>query len=108
MDVCDLDYPENCFDCIIDKVVLDWLLCGNDSFAKAHAMLQSVHKVLKPGGVFMIISYGMPDTRIGYLKNKLFSWNIEHTKVPKVPLDQFTPVESSKYYYIYVCSKSYV
>lgn len=50
-------------------------------------MLQEVARVLKPGGLFLLVSYGMPDTRIGYLKNKLLPWNIEHTKIPKTPLD---------------------
>ena len=68
--------------------------------------MQNIYKVLKNGGVYMLVSYGMPDARIGYLKNKFLNWNIEHAKIAKVPLDQFTTIELSQYHYIYICTKA--
>ena len=68
-------------------------------------MVQSVYRVLKSGGVYILVSYGMPDTRIGYLKHKLLNWHIEQVKIPKVPLDQFSSLELSQFHYVYICTK---
>lgn len=106
MNVCNIDFPPGCFDLIIDKCTLDCVLCGDKSFSKASLMMQNVYRVLKPGGVYMSISYGMPDARIGYLKNKFLNWTIEHAKIAKIPLEQFTSVELSQFHYIYICTKS--
>lgn len=39
MDVTNMDYPESCFDIIIDKANLDCVLCGEKSFESATAMI---------------------------------------------------------------------
>ena len=106
MNVTNLDFPSACFDMVFDKCTLDCLLCGDNSFQKASVMMQNVFRVLKPGGVYIIVSYGMPDARIGYLKSKFMNWNIEHARIAKVPLEQFTSIEHSQYHYIYICTKA--
>ena len=106
MNVCNIDFPPGCFDMVLDKCTLDCILCGENSFQKASLMMQSVYRVLKPGGVYFLISYGMPEARIGYLKNKFLNWSIEHAKIAKVPLEQFSVIELSQYHYIYICTKS--
>jgi ubiquinone/menaquinone biosynthesis C-methylase UbiE len=106
MNVCKIEYPPGCFDLIIDKSTLDCVLCGDKSFSRASLMMQNVYRVLKPGGSFVCVSYGMPDARLGYLKNKFLNWTIEHAKIAKVPLEQFVNVELSQFYYVYVCTKA--
>lgn len=106
MNVCNIEFPPGCFDLVFDKCTLDCLLCGDNSFQKASLMMQSVYRVLKPGGVYILVSYGMPEARIGYLKSKFLNWTIEHAKIAKVPLEQFTSIELSQYHYIYICTKS--
>lgn len=46
-DMCDLQYPDECFDCVID-VFSSYCLCEVDF----HACLNEVQRVLRPGGVF--------------------------------------------------------
>ena len=106
MNVCKIEYPAGCFDVILDKCTLDCVLCGDKSFNRASLMMQNVYRVLKPGGCYICVSYGMPDARLGYLKNKFLNWTIEHAKIAKTPLDQFTSVELSQFHYIYICSKA--
>jgi EEF1A lysine methyltransferase 4 len=106
MNVCNIEFPAGCFDFVFDKCTLDCVLCGENSFHRASMMMQSIYRVLKPGGVYMCVSYGMPDARIGYLKNKFLNWNIEHAKIAKMPLEQFNSVELSQYHYIYICTKA--
>lgn len=105
MDATNLQYPSSSFDVIFDKCTFDCILCGENSFQKATSMIQGVYRTLKPGGVFIMVSYGMPDTRIGYLKNKFLGWTIEQARIPKIQLDQFTNVELSQYHYIFICTK---
>jgi len=67
MDVRDLKYESNCFDLAIDKSTIDALLCGDNSFINVAIMTREVQRVLKVGGIYMIISYGQPENRIMHL-----------------------------------------
>ncbi|CAG9310580.1 unnamed protein product [Blepharisma stoltei] len=69
-------------------------------------MVQGIYRVLKPGRVYILVSYGMPDTRVGNLKNKFLNWPIEQARIPKVFLDQFANVELSQYHYFFICTKN--
>ena len=40
MDACNIEYPKDCFDLIIDKGTFDCLLCGNNCFDKVNSMLK--------------------------------------------------------------------
>lgn len=40
MDVCDLKYPENFFDCVIDKSTIDAILCGDNAFLNTALLLK--------------------------------------------------------------------
>ena len=55
---------EGSVDYIIDKALLDSILCGANSTQNAFMYLKECHKALKPGGKLMIISYGKPQDRL--------------------------------------------
>lgn len=61
MDVTDLKYPDESFDLAIDKSTIDALLCGDNAFINVAKMLKEAQRVLKPGGVYLAISYGKPE-----------------------------------------------
>jgi ubiquinone/menaquinone biosynthesis C-methylase UbiE len=67
MDVRDLQYDDEHFDVIIDKSTMDALLCGDQSFLNVAIMTKEVQRVLKTGGVYIVISYGQPENRIAHL-----------------------------------------
>jgi len=67
MDVMDLTYEDKTFDLIIDKSTIDALLCGDYSFLNVALMTKEIQRVLKTGGIYMIISYGMPENRLFHL-----------------------------------------
>lgn len=46
MDATEMEYPENCFDIILDKGTFDCILCGESSFEKASSMI-NVKKIFK-------------------------------------------------------------
>lgn len=71
MDVCEkLEFPNNTIDLIVDKGLLDAVLCGEGFFERVRHLLNECWRVLKPRGSLMILSQGHPDTRVLYLKNK--------------------------------------
>ena len=107
MDVKNMTYPRETFDCVIDKATLD-TMCQLDedpceagpppSSANAvdfrgqrrrknnppsppptHAgrMLEEGVRVLKPGGRYVCLSYGEPDDRLGMLTGPGLSWGME-------------------------------
>eukprot|EP01103_Thecamoeba_quadrilineata_P015572 TRINITY_DN4964_c0_g1_i2.p1 TRINITY_DN4964_c0_g1~~TRINITY_DN4964_c0_g1_i2.p1 ORF type:complete len:184 (+),score=18.34 TRINITY_DN4964_c0_g1_i2:174-725(+) len=81
--VCNLPYEDKSFDAAIDKGTLDALLCGNNSVKNAEMMLANISRTLKPGGTFIMITYGKPDTRKRYLDKPHFCWNIQIETVGK-------------------------
>jgi hypothetical protein len=55
-------------------------------------------RIIKPGGVFLLITYGQPKTRLHYLCKEKFGWDVEQRTVgtghPTSPSDyhaRFSP-----------------
>jgi ubiquinone/menaquinone biosynthesis C-methylase UbiE len=63
MDVRDLKYEDNSFDLAIDKSTIDALLCGDNSYLNVAIMTKEIQRILKVGGIYMIVSYGQPENR---------------------------------------------
>jgi len=55
--------PDDCFDVIVDKGLFDALLCSQDNLSNMHALVGEMYRVLKPGGVYIVISHGAPESR---------------------------------------------
>ena len=87
---------------------MDAILCGEGSTANVAKMCMEVSRVLKPSGVFFVVSYGVPDNRMQYLENEDYSWTVTTHTVPK-PTVSATAVPDTKdansVHYIYVCAK---
>lgn len=72
--------PEFCdgqFDAVLDKGTLDAIMCGHDSYDNACLMIAEVYRVLRPGGVFVEITYGSPDARLPHLGGCKLQWDIQ-------------------------------
>ncbi|KAH8062786.1 methyltransferase [Aureococcus anophagefferens] len=108
MNVCSLEFPDESFDAVIAKGVMDAILCGEGSTANVAKMCMEVSRVLKPNGIFFVVSYGVPDNRMQYLENEDYSWVVTTHTVPK-PTVSATAVPDTKdansVHYIYVCAK---
>ena len=52
---------------MVDQGTLDAILCGNSSFYNAAVMVKEVQRVLKTGGIYLVVSYGYPQARILHL-----------------------------------------
>merc|ERR1712046_17376 len=70
--VSDLDqkYEAGSIQYVIDKGLLDSILCGANSTQNAYTYLMQVKKILAPGGKLLIISYGKPEKRGPIFRDK--------------------------------------
>ncbi|CAA6654070.1 unnamed protein product [Spirodela intermedia] len=83
MDVRDMSFfPDESFDSVIDKGTLDSLMCGINARISASQMLGEVNRLLKPGGIYMLITYGDPSLRIHHL-TKEGRWKIRLYILPR-------------------------
>ena len=77
MDVRDMkDFKDETFDLIIDKSTTDAILCGDQSFINVAIMTKEISRILKTGGIYFVISYGKPDSRLLHLQRKHLAFNI--------------------------------
>ncbi|XP_026433306.1 EEF1A lysine methyltransferase 4-like isoform X7 [Papaver somniferum] len=84
-DMLDLPFEKESFDVVIEKGTMDVVFVDSgdpwnprpETVKKAMAMLQGVHRVLKPDGVFVSISFGQPHFRRPLFEAPEFSWSIE-------------------------------
>ncbi|KAK9286443.1 hypothetical protein L1049_014840 [Liquidambar formosana] len=84
-DMLDLPFSNECFDVVIEKGTMDVLFVDSgdpwnphpETVTKVMAMLQGVHRVLKPDGIFISISFGQPHFRRPLFHAPEFTWSIE-------------------------------
>jgi len=113
MDACKMEFPEECFDAVIDKALLDTLVTGGHSFPRARDMLSEVYRLLRPGGVFFCVSHAAVATRLPYLAHDTSKpWRIEVVRVAKtriqeegIPDDELPDDAGGGYFHIYICTK---
>ncbi|KAI5076477.1 hypothetical protein GOP47_0008542 [Adiantum capillus-veneris] len=78
MDVLDMSYFEKCsFDCVIDKGTLDAIMCVAGGPYNIAMMLAEIARLLKPGGVYMLISFAGPQLSLPLLNRDAFGWSID-------------------------------
>lgn len=107
MNVCALEFPDDTFDAAIDKGTMDSVLCGEGSTANVGKMCSEITRVLKPNGVFFMLSYGTPDNRLSYLENDEYGWKVTvHTVAkPTVSATAVDTKDATNVHYIYACVK---
>ena len=107
--VCDalksLPFPNNSFDFAIDKGTFDALITeradkwtiGDDVYEDAAQYFRQVYNALKPGGVFIQITFGQPHFRKRLFEQEEFDWKVNvHTLQPK----------RSFHFFVYECRKN--
>ena len=84
MDVRNLQYADASFDVVIDKSLLDAMVCGDGAVENVRRMMEEIYRVLTPTGVYFCISHARGSQRRKYLKNnKKFNWKYHKTAIPK-------------------------
>eukprot|EP01114_Cavostelium_apophysatum_P012156 TRINITY_DN2697_c0_g1_i1.p1 TRINITY_DN2697_c0_g1~~TRINITY_DN2697_c0_g1_i1.p1 ORF type:complete len:204 (+),score=21.80 TRINITY_DN2697_c0_g1_i1:71-682(+) len=83
MDVMSMEFSDSAFDAVVDKGTLDAILCGENSTANADSMVSEIYRVLKPGGTYVVVTYGAPKMRLQYLEKPKFNWKVEVATIAK-------------------------
>jgi ubiquinone/menaquinone biosynthesis C-methylase UbiE len=68
MDIKHLSFPSDSFDAVLDKGTLDALTCGGDVDECIFQALSEYVRVLRPGGLAYVISFGQPPDRVEYFE----------------------------------------
>lgn len=98
MDVRELSYDSETFDFIVDKSTIDAILCGECSFINVAKMLREVDRVLKVGGVYMVISYGQPENRIFHFERDFLNFDVTIYTIKKdYQLDDDEDLDKEKF-----------
>jgi ubiquinone/menaquinone biosynthesis C-methylase UbiE len=103
MDARKLEFTDSSFDAIIDKGTLDSILCGENSSQNANMMLKEIERALAPGGVYMCISFGLPEQREPHFKKLL--WEIKTSTIAKPQSNEQEEEKAAQYFYIYIYRK---
>jgi ubiquinone/menaquinone biosynthesis C-methylase UbiE len=101
MDVRDLAYESQKFDLIVDKSTVDALLCGNFAYLNVAIMLKECQRVLKTGGYYVAISYGVPDNREFHFIREHLKFEIKTHKLEKIHKES----GAQSIHYVYICKK---
>jgi len=102
MDIMDMTYADASFDIILDKGTMDAIMCEQgdqwtvpDEIAeRCHKELSHVSRILRPGGLFIYITFGQPHFRRPLLLKDEYQWNLELKTIG----DFF-------HYYVYILTK---
>jgi hypothetical protein len=78
-----LALPPAAYDVIIDKGLLDAMLCAGDAAAGVAAMVEAVAAGLAPGGSFMLITFGAPPDRLHWVQHQARGWACDVWTLPK-------------------------
>ena len=113
MDVRNLQFKDGTFDAVIDKGLLDAMVCTDGSKGNTESMLKEIHRVLAPTGTYICVTHGKEDQRKKYLKNvKLYNWNRIKMQLPKPVIGQnVKDVKAPNYddkknfHFMYICKK---
>ena len=118
--------PDQCFDLIVDKGLLDSLLCGETNYDDVGLYVAEMHRVLAPGGRFLVVSHSPPNSRLTYLRGGIAAgtdrgrgtgstgtctWTVDYVSIPRTSQTDVksttTAAETNKAvcYYMYVCQK---
>ncbi|KAI8474620.1 MAG: hypothetical protein J3K34DRAFT_517946 [Monoraphidium minutum] len=61
-------YADDSFGAVVDKGTLDAVLCSGTGLGDVRCYVSEMHRLLAPGGVFILISLGQPETRLSVLR----------------------------------------
>ena len=116
LDLCQegLEGMDEQFNFVIDKALLDCIACSAEPERHRNRVLiylENMYKFLVPGGIYVCVSRGSPETRLIYLQSKGLKWSIETIKIQKgnagSQQDTFDRIDTEPFYFVYVCTKDY-
>lgn len=81
MDAQALGYADASFDLVLDKGTLDAVICDQNSGEILYNVFAECSRVLKPGGVLLVVTHGAPADRTCYFDYAEFGFTVTWQKV---------------------------
>ena len=113
MDVREINYDDDTFHAVIDKGTFDSVCCGDAAEENAKLMLSEISRVLKPGGTYICVSYGMKELRMLAFDKQQYNWTVTHTMVPKPTMGNISSEQQKElakddknFHQVYICKKN--
>eukprot|EP00658_Telonema_sp_P-2_P031082 TRINITY_DN23339_c0_g1_i1.p1 TRINITY_DN23339_c0_g1~~TRINITY_DN23339_c0_g1_i1.p1 ORF type:complete len:205 (-),score=35.26 TRINITY_DN23339_c0_g1_i1:263-877(-) len=75
------EFGADSVDYVVDKAMLDALMCGNGSTRKCYEYMKSLKEILKPGGKALIVSYAPPSELEPHLSRSDFNFQVTSSKI---------------------------
>lgn len=111
-DVLNMKWDSGAFDVIIEKGLLDSILCKKDVDQDVSKMMSQIYKVLNQNGVFICVSHGDPKKREMYFDKTQWEVSVEIPSIQVgVESDNLSkdkkskPQEKSSEFYCYILKK---
>lgn len=119
-DMTDAPFEDGQFDVVIDKAMLDCVLCSPAGGGAAGQVLREAGRLLRPGGAYVLVSRGPPEERLALLEREDLrgagrrAWDVQVHAVAKPAAGRPCgpggpggpdPRDPTGFYYVYVCRK---
>ena len=102
MDCRKTTFENETFDVVIDKGTIDALCCSTNSLANVSNTSEDMFRILKPGGYFIVITFGTPCQRLVEINHTKHNWK---TFLPIVVDQGYEDMRDSQIY-IFVFQKN--
>jgi ubiquinone/menaquinone biosynthesis C-methylase UbiE len=80
MDATQMRFEDASFDMVLEKGTLDALDCTPEEQKVCHAIVRECSRVLRPGGVLLVVTHGDPRRRLPLLQQKESGWASVETR----------------------------
>jgi len=98
MDARNMSFKTGQFDCVIDKGTFDCVVLSKNAEEDSKQFCSEVARVLKPGGVFVVISIHEPESRLKFLDRTEYHWKCETRILDLAPYE--VPEQQNTFVYI--------
>lgn len=83
MDAQQMRYPNESFDAVLDKGTIDGIMCSEDYLVTAHRVIMEVFRVLKLGGIYLLVSYSSPTNRRYLLERPCLGFSVTEQTITR-------------------------
>lgn len=104
MNAKEMKFENETFDVIIDKCLSDSIYCGDHPLTEIALYYKEVYRVLKKGGIFFMVSYGEPKSRMENLEKPYMFFDIKMFKLEE-SIEEENGHILTKTNYLYICKK---
>jgi len=110
--MCDTNLPAKSYDAIIDKGLLDSVICSPSGDMYAYVLVNEIGRLLSDEGIYICISHANPEERLKYLEQ--YDWDLPGytpwyitVEVVTIPLEydseQLDVTSPDSVYWVYIC-----